>query len=195
MLLTLKSKLITTPGQKTMLLKTMERFNSACNYISKIAFKTKTFGKIKLQKLVYYDVREKYGLSSQMVVRAIGKVSESYKTNKKTLHKFKPHSAIIYDERILTIKTPDTISILTINGRITLPIKFGDYQPLKNKRVRGQADLIYKNGEFYLMLVVDIPEEPPNSSFSDVLGVDLGIVNLATTNPSDFVQLVVGSWP
>jgi IS605 OrfB family transposase len=160
----------------------MERFNSACNYISKIAFKTKTFGKIKLQKLVYYDVREKYGLSSQMVVRAIGKVSESYKTDKKTLHKFKPHGAIIYDERILTIKTPDTISILTINGRIKLPIKFGNYLPLENKRVRGQADLIYKNGEFYLMLVVDIPEEPPNSSFSNVLGVDLGIVNLATTN-------------
>ena len=32
------------------------------------------------------------------------------------------------------------------------------------------------------MLVVDIPEEPPNSSFSNVLGVDLGIVNLATTS-------------
>ena len=182
MLLTLKSKLITTPEQKTKLLKTMERFNSACNYISKIAFKTKTFGKIKLQKLVYYEVREKYGLSSQMVVRAIGKVSESYKTDKKTPHKFKPHGATIYDERIITIKTPDTISILTINGRIKLPIKFGNYLPLENKRVRGQADLIYKNGEFYLMIVVDIPEEPPNSSFSDVLGIDLGIVNLATTN-------------
>jgi len=38
---------------------------------------------------------------------------------------------------------------------------YGDYRPLDQTRIRGQADLIYIDGVFYLMLVVDIPEEKP----------------------------------
>ena len=50
-----------------------------------------------------------------MVIRAIGKVCESYFEKKKReyQHVFKPHGAIIYDDRILTVKSIDTASILT----------------------------------------------------------------------------------
>jgi len=46
------------------------------------------------------------------------------------------------------------------------------------KRIRGQADLIYRDGTFYLGVVVDVPE-PPTDEPGDWLGVDLGIVNIA----------------
>ena len=89
----------------------MERFNSACNVISKIAFDNKTFGKINLQQLCYYDIREQFKLSAQMVVRAIGKVAESYsdKNKRDSQHFFKPHGVIVYDDGILTIKSIDTV--------------------------------------------------------------------------------------
>jgi len=45
----------------------MERFNEACNYISDVAWVNRTFGKIRLQKILYYEVRERFGLSAQMV--------------------------------------------------------------------------------------------------------------------------------
>jgi putative transposase len=182
MLLTVKSKLITTQEQKDSLLKTMERFNEACNYISVFAFKNHIFGKISLQKELYYQIREKYNLSSQMVVRALGKVSESYKIDKKACHEFQPHGAIVYDQRILTIKATDLISILTLDGRIEVKIKYGEYRKLDYKRVRGQADLIYKNGILYLMIVVDLPEDTLIDFEEEFLGVDLGIVNIATTS-------------
>jgi predicted transposase len=83
MLCTLKMKLVPTPEQFHALLETMKRFNQACNYISKIAFRSRTFSKTKIQRLCYYDVREKFGLSAQMTIRAIGKVSESYRSDKK----------------------------------------------------------------------------------------------------------------
>ena len=181
MLLTVKSKLITSKEQCESLLKTMEKFNEACDFISFFAYKYRIFGKISLQKHLYYGIREKYGLSSQMVVRALGKVAESYKVDKKALHTFEPHGAIVYDQRILSYKASDLISILTLDGRIEVGIKYGEYRKLDYKRVRGQADLIYKNGTFYLMIVVDLPEEDPVDT-EEFLGVDLGIVNIATTS-------------
>ena len=181
MLLTVKSKLITTEEQKESLLKTMEIFNEACNSISQFAYQNRMFGKFAIQKQLYYEIREKFGLSAQMTVRAVGKVTESYKVNKDTVHVFDPHGAIVYDQRILSYKSADEISILTLEGRIEVGIQYGEYRKLEANRVKGQADLIYKNGIFYLMIVVDLPDAEPILP-DDVLGVDLGIVNLATTS-------------
>ncbi len=61
----------------------MEAFNAACNYISEVAYQQKTASQIILHGLCYYDIREKFGLSSQMAVRAIGKVKAVYKRDKK----------------------------------------------------------------------------------------------------------------
>jgi putative transposase len=181
MLLTVKAKLITNQEQQTSLLKTIERFNEACNFISVFAYKKHMFSKIALQKEIYYEIREKYHLSSQMTVRALGKVSESYKADKKALHKFDLRGAIVYDPRILTIKKPDLVSILTLDGRIEVGIKYGEYRQLDYNRVRGQADLIYKDGTFYLMLVVELPDIEPIDP-EGIIGVDFGLVNLAVSS-------------
>jgi putative transposase len=179
MLLTVKARLIVNSEQHDMLLRTMEKFNEACNFISDFAFSNSIFGKFPIQKHLYYEIREKFGLSAQMTVRAVGKVTESYKVDKKTLHIFEPHGAIVYDDRILSYKSADKITILTLNGRINVGIRYGEYRKLELNRVRGQADLIYKKGKFYLMIVIDLPEE--ELIFTDeALGVDLGIVNIAT---------------
>jgi putative transposase len=182
MLLTIKVKLLTSQAQHDDLLKTMERFNEACNYISEVAWLNRSFGKIGLQKILYYEVREKFGLSAQMVVRAVGKVSESYKINRSVQHTFKPHGAVVYDQRNLTIKGADRVSILTLEGRTLVPIVYGEYRTLDQNRIKGQADLVYIDGIFYLMLVIDLPEEKQIENPDGTLGVDLGIVNLATTS-------------
>ena len=99
LLYTVKVRLYPSSEQSEQLLKIMEQFNSACNVISKVAFDNKTFSKIKLQQLCYYDIRKQFNLSAQMVVRAIGKVAESYsdKNKRDSQHFFKPHGAIVYD--------------------------------------------------------------------------------------------------
>ena len=181
MLLTLQLKLVPSDEQKVVLLKTMEQYNASCNYISEVAFESRTFGKVGLQKLVYYDVKDRFGLSAQMVVRAIGKVSESYKVDRKTQHEFKPHGAIQYDQRNLTFKTMDTVSILTLEKREKINFVCGNYRELDLERVKGQADLVYRDNQFYLLIVCDVPEEEPINS-ERVIGIDLGIVNLATTS-------------
>ena len=171
-------KLSPTQEQHNSLLETMHKFNEACDYIVDIAFSIRSASKFKLQTKVYYDVRRRFGLSAQLTIRAIAKTCEAYKRDKKIKPTFKPEGAIVYDQRILSWKGLEHVSMVTLKGRIEIPVLLGTYQKERLNRIRGQADLIYKNNEFYLAVIVDSPE-PSKFEVTDVLGVDLGIVNLA----------------
>jgi putative transposase len=181
MLLTLKAKLQPTKEQRRKLLNTMKTFNAACDTISREAYSSKSYNKIKLQHQVYIQIRERYKLPAQLTIRAISKVAESYKVERRHIHIYRAYGAVVYDQRIMSFKGLDKVSLTTSEGRETIPLLTGDYVKLKQRALRGQVDLIYVRDEFYLCLVVEQQEEPPLSPLG-YLGVDLGIVNLASTS-------------
>lgn len=175
--LTLLVKLQPNTDQAQALLRTMERCNAACNAIAAVAFRERTANKIRRQKLIYADIRATFGLSAQLTVRAISQVAEAYKRDQRIQPRFRPQGAIVYDPRVLSWKGRDRVSILTLAGRQLIPVVLDGYHQARMDRIRGQADLIYRDGQFYLAVVVDVPEPPPLQP-DDGLGVDLGIVNL-----------------
>lgn len=177
-------KLQPNPEQATSLLRTMERFNAACDAIAVTAFREKTASKVLLQKFVYHDIRDAFGLSSQLTIRAIAKTCESYKRDKSIQPTFRPHGAIVYDERVMSWKEADRVSLLTLDGRIIIPVRFGAYAEGRRERMRGQADLIYRDGKFFLACTVDAPEADPFEP-EGWMGIDLGMVQIATTNDGD----------
>src|SRR5258708_3931130 len=63
-------KLAPTPEQHAALLRALEAFNAACNASAAVAFAEHSASKFDLQKLVYYDIRQQFGLSAQMCIRA-----------------------------------------------------------------------------------------------------------------------------
>ncbi len=178
MRLTLPVKLSPTSEQVRALLATVERFNAACDWIGAVAFRERCANKVALQKIVYYDTRARFGLSAQLSIRAIGKVVEAYKRDKTIQPRFRPHGAVPYDERIMSWKGLEHVSLLTLQGRIVSPIVLAPYQAARMDRRRGQADLVYRDGTFYLYVTVEAPEVPVQD-VPEYLGVDLGIVNLA----------------
>jgi putative transposase len=175
---TLVVKLAPTRDQHAALLATMERVNVCCDWLATVAFRERCANRIALQKLTYYEARERFGLSSQMVVRAISKTVEAYKRDKTICPRFKPHGAIPYDQRIMAWKGVEAVSLLTLTGRVVVPVRFGEYQAARMGRLRGQADLVYRDGTFFLYATLDVPEPTPIEA-EDYLGVDLGIVNIA----------------
>jgi len=176
---TLKVKLLPSPEQSSALKDTMCQFNKACDSISKTAFENKCYSKYHLQAQVYRNIRETFGLSAQMTIRAISKVVESYKINKQVQHTFKPFGAIVYDERILAYKKLEAVSIWTIKGRLKISMHLGGYQIARMDRIQGQSDLVLINDVFYLLATMETPEDPPMKP-KEFLGVDLGIINIAT---------------
>jgi hypothetical protein len=178
-LVTVKVKLLPSAGQAETLLATMRRVNEACDWISAVAFERRKFGRVGLHREAYAAARGRFGLSSQMAVRAIGKVAESYRLDRRVQRSFRPLGAIAYDQRNLSWKGLEKVSLSVLGGRETIPVVLGGDQAARLNRVRGQADLLYSRGKFYLCAVVEIDEEPPIDP-EGFLGVDLGIVNVAT---------------
>jgi IS605 OrfB family transposase len=172
-------KLDPTPEQHAALLATLEAFNAAANFVASAAFEQHTASKFALQKQVYRRLREEFGLSAQMAIRAIAKACEAYKRDKQIQPRFKSHGAMVYDERIFAFKGLTHLSLLTLSGRVLVPFRFGAYQACRLSRARGQADLMLRDGTFYLSVTLDLPTPPPIET-EGVLGVDLGIVNIAT---------------
>ena len=174
-------KLAPSPSEADALLATMRACNAAADRAAEVAFAHKTANKIRLQPLVYAELRERFGLSSQMAVRAISKACEAYKRDKKIRPEFRPLGAVAYDQRILSWKGRDRVSILTLGGRIIVPVVYqGRWLATSGTVMRAQADLIHRDGNFYLAVVIDVPEPPQGPEPDEWLGVDLGIVNLAT---------------
>ena len=50
---------------------------------------------------------------------------------------------------------------------------------------RGESDLLYRDGRWLLIVTVDVPGAELNSEPAGWLGVDLGIVNIATTSDGE----------
>ncbi len=157
----------------------MEGFNEACNLVSAFVWRKRVFDNINIHKNVYYDISNQFSLSSQMAVWILGQVSESYLADRSCQHECKPHGAIIYDQHILTIKTLNMYSVLTLEGRGKIAMSYGRYQPLDMQRPRDQANLILIKIQIYLILVFDVPEEPQIEP-EEIIGIDLAIVNITT---------------
>ena len=176
---TLQVKLLPSADQHTVLLETMHAFNAACTWIAEYAFQQRCASKFLLQKALYYEVRQRFGLSAQLAIRAIAKTVEAYKRDKTQQVAFRPDGAVVYDERILAFHGLEEVSLMTLQGREVIPMHMGDYQRVQFHRAQGQAALVLVKGQFFLLVTLDTPEEPPMEP-TRFLGVDLGIVTLAT---------------
>ena len=177
MKLTVQLKLLPSNEQADVLRQTLERANAAANEASRVAWESGVFRQFALQKLVYRATRERFGLSAQMAIRLIAKVADAYKLDRRTQRSFRPHGSIAYDERILKYGS-EAVSIWTIAGRQHIPFVCGEHQRRLLSSLKGESDLLLRDGEWYLYATADIPEAPEGAAV-DWIGVDLGVVNIA----------------
>ena len=128
-----------------------------------------------------------------MTIRAISTVSEAYQRDKTIQPHFRPQGAMVYDARMCSFPRPDGVSLLTLDGRVDVPYRCGAYAEGMLQRQRGQADLLYRasSATFLLAMSVDAPEPIPAET-AEFLGVDLGIIQLATTSDGEFLNYSTG---
>ncbi|HEX6288844.1 MAG TPA: transposase [Herpetosiphonaceae bacterium] len=172
-------KLTPTPEQAALLLQTLEVANAACDHMSDTAWQTQTFRHFDLHKLCYESVRASFGLSAQLTVRCLSKVADAYKLDRKTKRTFRPHGSIAYDDRILSWNLHEpSVSIWTVQGRQSIPFVTGTRQMALLRTRKGETDLAYVKGQFYLLATCEVAELTP-VGVDGTLGVDLGVTNIA----------------
>jgi len=174
-------KLRTNDVTAAALADTMAKFNAACNALSQIAWDTQTFRHFDLHKIAYHQIRADFGLPSQLTVRALAKVADSYKTDRSQMHTFGPRGAVVYDARCFRMKGVSSAELTTTQGRHLFSLAHGGKQREQlSQGMTGEADLLFVDGNYYLSIAVKFPDPPAADMSGGVLGCDMGIVELLT---------------
>lgn len=167
---------------------TMLVFAVACDWINANTPEKMT-NKTAMQSLVYQDVRRNFGLSSNLAIQAIRRVCANRKTafqKGKQVKKFSPTS-VSYDARIFSFRETDwTVSIKLLNSRQRLKLLIGNYQVglLKGQEPTSAVLVKRRSGEYYIHITIDQPTNPITET-NNVLGVDLGRTDIATTSEEE----------
>ncbi|MFD3537564.1 RNA-guided endonuclease InsQ/TnpB family protein [Streptomyces sp. NPDC058661] len=187
---------------------TLRACNRAANAVSEVAFAKDLKRRDVLQDAVYHRVKADFDLGAQAAVRTVKKVCDAYAILKGNMKAgnlgsegakrriraeskpivFRENAAQPYDDRILTWNLDRrTVSLWTVAGRIKhIPFVCPPEAMKLLASRRGESDLVMREGMFFLIATIDITE-PPVSEPDGFLGVDLGIVNIATTSDGEIM--------
>lgn len=183
MKITLTSKVQIYPNEdsRIVLMDTMRAYRDACNFVSAFVFSNQTLDLRELQQNLYYDLRDRFGLRSQMAISVLRSVRTCYKardarSNEWSCIRFtKPQIDLIWN-RDYSI-TKGFFSINTLEGRMKVPLENTVFPNGKF----GTAKLTFRHNKFYLNIPVTM--ERPDISFADincVVGIDRGVRFLTT---------------
>lgn len=182
MKLTVQIKLLPSDEKAEQLGLTLKTANQAANRLSQLAWNQKEFRQFPLHRLAYKQLRSEFSLSAQLVIRLIAKVADAYKFDQKTQRVFRPLGSISYDSRILSFNlAASTVSIWTMGERAEIPFVCGDKQRKLLELPKGESDLIFRKGKWFLNVTIEVPEEREIEAV-DWMGIDLGLVNLAKSS-------------
>ena len=194
---TICCKVVLDTAADTALRATQVAFNRAASYCAAVAWEQHITNKNTLHHIVYGPTRRQFGLGAQLACCARDKAAEAVRAVRAaperrdrttdaviepTCPAFRDDGAIRYDANTYTLKSLDRVSLNTLTGRVVGQLVLGDYQRshLYNMTWKiGGADLVRRTDVWYVCLtqtkVAPAPDEP-----TGWLGVDLGIVNLAS---------------
>ena len=189
--ITAKIQISVSDTDKVLLNNTMSAYCDACNYVSAYVFRTHDLKQPSLNKVLYSDLRERFGLKSQMAQSVIKTVIAGYKTILENQNEWikpsfrKPQYDLVWNRDYSLTRT--CFSVNTLNGRVKLPYfaegmsKYFDHEIYKF----GTAKLVYKYGKYFLHIPVTYDvEEASLSDVCNVVGIDRGINFVVATYDS-----------
>ncbi len=180
--ITAKVQIYVPDEYKSLLDKTMETYSSACDFVSEYIFNSHILKQAELNNKLYYSLRDKFGLKSQMAQSVLKTVIAKYKTilqNQKEWIKpifKKPQYDLVWN-RDYSI-TQSLFSVNTLEGRIKLPYadKYVSKYFDKDKYSFGTAKLVHKDAKYFLHIPVTFKVADSNlSDICNVVGIDRGI--------------------
>ncbi|MGW6909029.1 RNA-guided endonuclease InsQ/TnpB family protein [Streptomyces sp. NPDC054940] len=210
MKLVVQVKLLPTPVQATALETTLRACNAAATWASQVAFEKDVKNSFALRKFTYDQAKTCWRLGSQAAQHVIKKTCDAYATLKANLKAgnlgkphskryrravekpivFRPEGAQPYDDRMLSWQIAEQrVSIWTVDGRVKDMAFTASPEQLATLALhrKGESDLVCQGGMWFLLATCEVPEQPLNTDPVDFLGIDLGIVNIATTSDCEIM--------
>jgi putative transposase len=208
--ITAKVQLHPTQEQFAALRATQLAYRDALNLVSQYAFEQgKLSNKVKLQEGTYAELRARFHLPSQMACSVPRQVGATYKTlwtrvkqnaalrqeglTKKRYQgldkapKYVSPTLTYQYGKDYSFKKEQQVSILTLEGRVIVPYSgYAKHVALVQKGAQiGAAKLWYDQPKkrFYLLVTLEVETaDPPPTTHTHVVGVDVGLRYLAVTS-------------
>jgi IS605 OrfB family transposase len=170
---------------------TAAAFNAAATWIARVCWEEGITNSMTAHFRVYGETRRRFGLGAQLAECARAKAMEALKAVRKkdgeTCPTFGPQGSVRYDARTYRLLPLDDVTLNTLHGRVVCRLKPGPHQRamlLDEARTIGGAELVQRRGTWYLHIVQHAPA-PVEAEPTGYLGVDLGIVNVATDSTGE----------
>ncbi|WP_448514881.1 RNA-guided endonuclease InsQ/TnpB family protein [Parathermosynechococcus lividus] len=183
--LTISCKLKVSQSQAAKLDATLNAFVQALNWMNQNT-PEKIVNTAKLQSLCYYEIRTRFGLSSnlaQQVCRRVAGARKVAKQKNRPVKAFK-RGFVTYDARIFSFREKDwTVSLTTVDGRERFELAIGNYQRgmLAGSGPKSATLVQRKDGSYYIQICVEFLP-PQTQDRGEVVGVDLGRRDIAYTS-------------
>ena len=182
MTVTAKIQLVVSAGNCELLDSTANAYRNACNFVSEYIFRTHNLKQFSLNKELYYEIREKFGLGSQMTQSVLKTVISRYKTIQTNQHewiqpKFKiPQFNLVWNRDYSL--SQNYFSVNTLNGRLRLPYYAKGMEKYFNKETYrfGTATLVFRHKRYFLHIPVTFEvDECCDPDICNVVGINRGI--------------------
>ncbi|AZH24803.1 RNA-guided endonuclease InsQ/TnpB family protein [Haloplanus aerogenes] len=190
--------------QRELFEQTISAYKRGCQIATNLAWK-RCNEKREAQSLAYEPIREKTALGSQHALLATHQAAEAItgciarrSTGKKTSKPQFTASTVTYDTRSMTLFDDETVSLATTTDRVRCPLVLPDDEDGYQRQYLDSDDwqvtestLTARDGEYFLHLGFRRRKnetERDTAEDGTVLGVDLGIENLAVTSTAHFVS-------
>ena len=191
MTVTAKIQLVVSAENCELLDSTANAYRNACNFVSEYIFRTHNLKQFSLNKELYYEIREKFGLGSQMTQSVLKTVISRYKTIQTNQHewiqpKFKiPQFDLVWNRDYSL--SQNYFSVNTLNGRLKLPYYAKGMEKYFDKGTYrfGTATLVFRHKRYFLHIPVTFEvDECCDSDICNVVGIDRGINFVVATYDS-----------
>ena len=199
MTVTAKIQLVVSAENCELLDSTANAYRNACNFVSEYIFRTHNLKQFSLNKELYYEIREKFGLGSQMTQSVLKTVISRYKTIQTNQHewiqpKFKiPQFDLVWNRDYSL--SQNYFSVNTLNGRLKLPYYAKGMEKYFDKETYrfGTATLVFRHKRYFLHIPVTFEvNECCDSDICNVVGIDRGINFVVATYDSKHQSGFVG---
>jgi hypothetical protein len=127
--LTMVCKIQPSTEERSHIDDTLRVFAEACAYIH-AQLPERITNVMRMQAMLYYDVRQRFGLSSNLAQQAFRRVAGNRKAAKSqsTAVKVFATTSIQYDQRIVSFRERDwTVSLTLLQGRVRFALHVGNY--------------------------------------------------------------------
>ena len=196
------TRLEVSDEQRDLLKETISEWKRGCQIATDMAW-GKCNAKSDVQPLAYDDVREQTGLGSQHTIlathqaaQAITGCNERRSNGKRVSKPSFTAPTVKYDTRTMTLFDDDTVSLSTTGSRVRCPLALPEANDGYQRQYLDsdewhvtESTLTARDGDYSLHIGFRRPKNDTERNTAEdgtVLGVDLGIENLAVTSTAYF---------